>query len=96
MVGHVGNVKDPQFRSDFFKQFDIVFNALDNIDARKHVSRVCISLSKPLIDGGSTGFIGTAVSIIREKTPCYECFDKPTPKQFPVCTIRSTPDKIIH
>ena len=93
---HVGNIKDPEFRSDFFKQFDIVFNALDNIEARKHVSRVCIALNKPLIDGGSTGFVGTTVSIIKDKTPCYECIDKPTPKQFPVCTIRSTPDKMIH
>lgn len=37
---HVGNIKDSQFRSDFFNQFDIIFNALDNIEARKHVSRV--------------------------------------------------------
>lgn len=93
---HVGNIKDPQFRSDFFKQFDIIFNALDNIEARKHVSRVWIALDKPLIDGGSTGFIGTTVSIVKNKTPCYECIEKPTPKQFPVCTIRSTPDKMIH
>lgn len=93
---YVGNIKDAQFRSEFFKSFDIIFNALDNIEARKHVSRVCIALNKPLIDGGSTGFIGTTVSIIKDKTPCYECIDKPTPKQFPVCTIRSTPDKMIH
>jgi ubiquitin-like 1-activating enzyme E1 B len=93
---HVGNIKDPKFRSDFFKQFDIIFNALDNIEARKHVSRVWIALDKPLIDGGSTGFIGTTVSIVKNKTPCYECIEKPTPKQFPVCTIRSTPDKMIH
>ena len=93
---YVGNIKDGQFRSDFFKRFDIVFNALDNIEARKHVNRVCLSLDRPLIDGGSTGFVGTTVSIVKNKTPCYECMEKPTPKQFPVCTIRSTPDKIIH
>lgn len=96
VVAHVGNIKDSQFRSDFFSQFDLVFNALDNIDARKHVSRVWIALNKPLIDGGSTGFIGTTVSIVKSKTPWYECIEKPTPKQFPVCTIRSTPEKMVH
>ena len=34
------NIKESQFRSDFFKQFDLIFNALDNIEARKHVNRV--------------------------------------------------------
>ena len=29
-------------------------------------------------------------------TECYECQPKPTPKSFPVCTIRSTPEKPIH
>ncbi|CAI2360199.1 unnamed protein product [Moneuplotes crassus] len=93
---YVGNIKDGRFDSDFFKSFDLIYNALDNIDARKHVNRVCISLNRPLIDGGSTGYIGTTVSILKDKTPCYECIPKPTPKQFPVCTIRATPDKMIH
>ena len=30
------------------------------------------------------------------KTECYECTPKPTQKQFPICTIRSTPDKPVH
>ena len=92
----VGNIKSEEFDSQFFKQFDLIFNALDNIEARKHVSRVWVSLKIPLVDGGSTGYIGTAVSILAQTTPCYECIEKPTPKQFPVWTIRSTPDKMIH
>lgn len=53
-------------------------------------------MNKPLIDGGSTGLIGSTTSVVKDKTSCYECIEKPTPKQFPVCTIRSTPDKMIH
>jgi len=97
VIAHVGNViTDNWFRSSFYKQFDLVINALDNLEARNHVNWVCLSLNVPLIDGGSTGLIGTVVSIVKEKTPCYECEPKPKPKQFPVCTIRSTPDKMIH
>ena len=29
-------------------------------------------------------------------TECFECQPKPTPKTYPVCTIRNTPDKPIH
>ncbi len=30
---------------------------------------------------------------IKGATECFECQPKPTPKTFPVCTIRNTPDK---
>lgn len=32
----------------------------------------------------------------RGETACYECHEKPTQKVFPICTIRSTPDKPVH
>ena len=34
--------------------------------------------------------------IIKGVTSCYECFPKPTQKTYPICTIRSTPDKPVH
>ena len=33
---------------------------------------------------------------IKGETECFECQPKPTPKTYPVCTIRNTPDKPIH
>jgi molybdopterin/thiamine biosynthesis adenylyltransferase len=33
-------------------------NALDNIDARKHVNRLCIASGKPLIESGTAGYLG--------------------------------------
>jgi hypothetical protein len=30
---------------------------------------------------------------IKGATECFECQPKPTPKSYPVCTIRNTPDK---
>ena len=30
------------------KTFDIVFNALDNVEARRHVNRICIAAERPL------------------------------------------------
>eukprot|EP00917_Polyrhabdina_sp_WS-2016_P018548 GHVP01039852.1.p2 GENE.GHVP01039852.1~~GHVP01039852.1.p2 ORF type:complete len:445 (-),score=80.87 GHVP01039852.1:112-1446(-) len=50
----------------------------------------------PLIDSGSTGFNGQVVPILAGLTECYECTPVPRTKSFPVCTIRSFPDKPEH
>lgn len=37
------------------------------------------------------------VTVIKKgETECYECQPKATQKTYPICTIRSTPDKPVH
>lgn len=43
---------------DFFKQFNVVLNGLDNLDARRHVNRICLAADVPLVESGTTGFLG--------------------------------------
>ncbi|KAJ4380591.1 E1 ubiquitin-activating protein uba2 [Didymella sp. IMI 355093] len=90
------NIKDPQFNVAWFQQFDIVFNALDNLDARRHVNKMCLAGNVPLIESGTTGFNGNVQVIKKGDTECYDCVPKPTPKTFATCTIRSTPSQLIH
>ncbi|QKX58120.1 uncharacterized protein TRUGW13939_05241 [Talaromyces rugulosus] len=90
------NIKDAQFNIDWFKSFDLVFNALDNLDARRHVNRMCLAANVPLVESGTTGFNGQVQVIKKNLTECYDCNPKETPKTFPVCTIRSTPSQPIH
>lgn len=91
-----GNVKEPQYDVDFFKSFDLVMNGLDNLEARRHVNRLCLAAETPLIESGTAGYLGQATAHIRGKTECFECRPKQAPKTYPVCTIRNTPDKPIH
>jgi ubiquitin-like 1-activating enzyme E1 B len=49
IISHHGNIKDTKFGTQYFKDFSLVFNALDNIDARKHVNRMCLATEVPLI-----------------------------------------------
>lgn len=91
-----GNIKTHQFGMDFFSQFDLVFNALDNIDARRHVNRLCLATDVPLIESGTTGYLGQVSVIKKGETECYECTAKNTQKVYPICTIRSTPTKPVH
>jgi len=57
---------------------------------------MCIAANIPLIESGTTGFLGQVQPIVPGETQCYDCTPKETPKSFPVCTIRSTPSQPIH
>ncbi|KAG5953335.1 hypothetical protein E4U53_005981 [Claviceps sorghi] len=96
IVAHHANIKDDGFTVSWFKKFGIVFNALDNLDARRHVNKMCLAADVPLIESGTTGFNGQVQVIKKGVTACYDCTPKETPKSFPVCTIRSTPSQPIH
>ncbi|KAJ5918518.1 ubiquitin-like activating enzyme [Penicillium verhagenii] len=52
------NVMDKRFNVEWFQSFNIVFNALDNLAARRHVNHMCLAASVPLIESGTTGFNG--------------------------------------
>ncbi|CAO2650704.1 Nn.00g019960.m01.CDS01 [Neocucurbitaria sp. VM-36] len=90
------NIKDGRFNVAWFKTFGIVFNALDNLEARRHVNKMCLAADVPLIESGTTGFNGQVQVIKKGETECYDCTPKDPPKSFPVCTIRSTPSQPIH
>lgn len=38
ILAHHGNVKELQFGMSFVRKFDLVLNALDNVDARRYVA----------------------------------------------------------
>lgn len=59
---------------------------------------MCILANIPMIDGGTSGFLGQLHVVKRSLTACYECEPKIDNKKktFPVCTIRNTPSEMIH
>lgn len=93
---HHANVKSSEFDVEFFKQFNVVLNGLDNVDARRHVNRLCLAAGVPLVESGSTGYLGQVTVHVKDHTECYECQTKELPKTYPVCTITNTPSKPVH
>ncbi|KAF8880664.1 hypothetical protein BD779DRAFT_1548299 [Infundibulicybe gibba] len=91
-----GNIKEPQYDIEWFQGFDLVLNALDNLDARRHVNKMCMAAQVPLVESGTAGYLGQVQPLLKDRTECFDCIPKPTPKTFPVCTIRSTPSQPIH
>ncbi|KAJ6164749.1 hypothetical protein N7470_003421, partial [Penicillium chermesinum] len=77
------NITDSRFNVAWFSKFDIVFNALDNLAARRHVNHMCLAANVPLIESGTTGFNGQVQVIEKGKTECYDCNPKPTVTTYP-------------
>uniref|UniRef100_A0A8C7VWE3 SUMO-activating enzyme subunit 2 n=1 Tax=Oncorhynchus mykiss TaxID=8022 RepID=A0A8C7VWE3_ONCMY len=90
------SIMNPEYNVEFFRNFMLVMNALDNRAARNHVNRMCLAADIPLIESGTAGYLGQVTVIKKGLTECYECQPKPTQKTFPGCTIRNTPSEPIH
>lgn len=65
IVAYHDNIKAPQYDISWFSQFDIVLGALDNLDARRHVNKMCLASNTPLIESGTTGYSGNVQVIIK-------------------------------
>ncbi|KPJ02113.1 SUMO-activating enzyme subunit 2 [Papilio xuthus] len=96
IVAHHDSVISNDYGVSYFKQFNIVMNALDNRVARNHVNRMCLAANVPLIETGTAGYAGQVELIKKGLTQCYECQPKAPQKTFPGCTIRNTPSEPIH
>ena len=95
---HHGNVCDnSKFNVQFVQGFDVVLNALDNVVARRRVNRLCLAAGVPLVEAGTTGYLGQVNVIDKESNvACYECKTQEAQKVYPICTIRSTPSMPVH
>ena len=66
ITAHFANITDTtKFPIAFFKQFDLVMNALDNLAARRYVNLMCLMVLRvPLIESGTAGYLGQTSIII--------------------------------
>lgn len=94
---YVGNIKDKNlFPDNFFQSFNLILNALDNIEARTYINKICFIFNIPLINSGTEGSFGNVNCHIKGKTSCYSCAPKIRKKLIPVCSIKSKPEKFEH
>lgn len=84
------------FNEDFWEGLDGVTNALDNVDARTYVDRRCVFFHKPLLDSGTLGTKGNTQVVLPRETESYSSSQDPPEQSFPMCTLRSFPNRIEH
>lgn len=103
LVGHIECLKERVssdtehiFNEDFWKALDGVTNALDNVEARTYVDRRCVFFHKPLLESGTLGTKGNTQVVLPNMTESYSSSQDPPEQSFPMCTLRSFPNKIEH
>ncbi|KAH9825542.1 Ubiquitin-activating enzyme E1 1 [Teratosphaeria destructans] len=84
------------FNENFWEGLDGVTNALDNVDARTYVDRRCVFFHKPLLDSGTLGTKGNTQVVLPRLTESYSSSQDPPEQSFPMCTLRSFPNRIEH
>ena len=77
------SIFNPSYNVDFFRQFTLVMNALDNKAARNHVNRLCLAADVPLVESGTAGYLGQVTVIKKGLSECYECQPKPANQTHP-------------
>jgi len=89
--------ENQSFCDSIMKNVSGVFNALDNIEARKYMDAQCFNYQLPLFESGTTGTKGNTQPVIPFLTETYSnSRDPPQEKTFPTCTIKSFPNQIQH
>ena len=103
LEGHIDMLKDRVaqdtehvFNEDFWESLDAVTNALDNVDARTYVDRRCVFFHLPLLDSGTLGTKGNTQVVLPRETESYSSSQDPPEQSFPMCTLRSFPNRIEH
>ncbi|KAF4509164.1 hypothetical protein G6O67_005455 [Ophiocordyceps sinensis] len=103
LEGHMVTLKDRvsadtehTFNEVFWQGLDGVTNALDNVEARTYVDRRCVFFRKPLLESGTLGTKGNTQVVLPHLTESYSSSQDPPEKEFPMCTIRSFPNRIEH
>jgi ubiquitin-activating enzyme E1 len=82
----------------FFNDVDIIFTALDNIEARLYVNQQCIKYKKPLFDSGTLGVKGNVQPIIPFELETYSSSKDYMNNEddYPVCTLKYFPTLLEH
>jgi molybdopterin/thiamine biosynthesis adenylyltransferase len=89
--------ENQKFVDKLLPNIDIVFNALDNLNARLYVDQQVIKYTKPLFESGTLGTKGNTQPIIPHITESYGASqDQQVEKNFAVCTIKHYPTLIQH
>lgn len=79
------------------KNLTAIFNALDNINARRFMDNQCFNHNLPLFESGTMGIKGNTQPVIPFITETYSNSNDPSnEKSFAVCTIKNFPNEIQH
>lgn len=77
----------PENVSQLIEPYDLVVDAVDNLDTRYVVNDACVAARKPFVEAGVLRFDGMVLTVVPGKGPCYRCIFPilPPPGAVPSC-----------
>ncbi|MGN6821821.1 MAG: ThiF family adenylyltransferase [Candidatus Nitrosocosmicus sp.] len=87
----------PFTADDIVKDYDIVIDALDSIDARYALNDSCIKSGIPFIYAGALGMVGSVCTILPKKSACLRCiFPELSEDEMPTCSTEGVHPSILY
>jgi len=84
------------FNDEFFDSLDLVFTALDNVEARLYIDQRCVFYRKPMLESGTLGTKGSTQVVVPGVTEHYGATRDPPEKSIAICTLKHFPNLIEH
>jgi ubiquitin-activating enzyme E1 len=84
------------FNDEFIEKQNILVSAVDNIEARKFIDKLCTFYDKILIDSGTEGTKANSDIYIPHKSICLNDLTFEKKETIPQCTLRSFATNIEH
>ena len=79
------------------KDFDVVIDALDSVDARYALNDACIKHNIPLIYAGAIGVTGSVCTILPNNSACLRCmFPELNEEEMPACSTEGVHPSILY
>ncbi|KAL3171995.1 hypothetical protein MRX96_043672 [Rhipicephalus microplus] len=92
----VGPETESVYNDMFFTDLNGVASAIDNVEGRRYIDRLCVRYCKPLVDSGTEGTKGSVQVVVPFVTESYTCSQDPPETSVPLCTIKYFPNKVEH
>jgi ubiquitin-activating enzyme E1 len=84
------------FTSEFWAGLTGVWNALDNVHARRYTDAKCLLYGLPLMESGTQGTKANSEVILPYKTTSYSDIKDQETGGIAACTLRNFPNLILH
>lgn len=97
-------INPKRFGPSFFSQYDVTVTCLDAFAPRQYVGEMCWFANKLLVDAGTSGLSGSVTGyppalywLSEDPTvECYNCYNRDTRIDIPICTMKNKPTRPEH
>lgn len=95
-LNKVGIETENIFNNKFYKNIDMIVNALDNVNARNYMDQQAINYNLPLLESGTLGLKGNVQVVIPGLTESYQSSTDQVEESIPICTLKNFPYESSH